>query len=207
MPDQSEIALARLQDDAVAALLEVAPDLIMHGGTAIWRCYSGNRFSNDIDLYATESQIKKVHGHLTWSLSKRGIQMDYPKATGRTIYAHNNITTVKIEAMPTPPRLNVVQKDYERADGSKLVINTLTIEKFIEEKITTYERRRYARDFYDLYHLSSLEPLSKKTKKLIVDFIVQVEPPIDESKLKGLVYSGIAPSFSTMLDTIKGRLK
>lgn len=204
---ETQIALARLQDDAVESLLETTPDLVMHGGTAIWRCYSGNRFSYDIDLYATEAQIQKIHRYLTWSLSKRGLKMDYPKGTGRTIYAQNDTTRVKIEAMPPPPRLKGVQKEYERTNGSKLIITTLPIEKFIEEKMVTYERRRYIRDFYDLYHLSSLEPLSKKIRALLSDFIMQAQLPIDENKLKDLIYSGAAPSFPTMFDYIKGRLK
>ena len=30
------------------------PNAILHGGTAIWRIYSGKRFSEDLDLYLTK---------------------------------------------------------------------------------------------------------------------------------------------------------
>ncbi|MEM1546291.1 MAG: nucleotidyl transferase AbiEii/AbiGii toxin family protein [Candidatus Methanomethylicia archaeon] len=27
------------------------PEAVIHGGTAIWRCYGSNRFSEDVDVY------------------------------------------------------------------------------------------------------------------------------------------------------------
>jgi len=37
--------IARLQDIVIDVLYKIFPNAILHGGTAIWRCYNGNRFS------------------------------------------------------------------------------------------------------------------------------------------------------------------
>ena len=43
--------IAAAQDLIVSALYEVFNDSVLHGGTSIWRCYKGNRFSEDVDAY------------------------------------------------------------------------------------------------------------------------------------------------------------
>ncbi|TDA31485.1 MAG: hypothetical protein DSO04_03905 [Hadesarchaea archaeon] len=43
--------VAVLQDMVVEALYRAFPRAVLHGGTAIWRCYSGNRFSEDLDVH------------------------------------------------------------------------------------------------------------------------------------------------------------
>jgi len=42
---RSEREIAYAQDVIVAELYKFFPEAIIHGGTAIWRCYQGNRFS------------------------------------------------------------------------------------------------------------------------------------------------------------------
>ena len=43
--------IARAQDIMVNSLYQVFGEAVFHGGTCIWRCYNGNRFSEDIDVY------------------------------------------------------------------------------------------------------------------------------------------------------------
>jgi predicted nucleotidyltransferase component of viral defense system len=43
------VALA--QDILVLELYDKFPSAVIHGGTAIWRCYGSNRFSEEIDVY------------------------------------------------------------------------------------------------------------------------------------------------------------
>ena len=43
--------IALLQDIFIDILYEIFPDCVLHGGTAVWRCYNGTRFSEDIDVY------------------------------------------------------------------------------------------------------------------------------------------------------------
>lgn len=40
-------------------LYRIFPGGALHGGTAIWRCYSGNRFSEDVDAYV-DKDIEKI---------------------------------------------------------------------------------------------------------------------------------------------------
>lgn len=201
--DSKQIALARLQDMIVEAAMEVEPKIILHGGTAIWRCYNGNRFSEDVDIYATDTQVKGLNQLLTWALSKRGARMEYPIYTNHVIGVTSDDARSKLEAMKLPRGIKPAQVEYTRASGSKMFVNTLSVQDFIAEKANTYIKRRYIRDLYDLYHLVTIEKPDKATGRLLRRFINGVEKPIDESKLKDLVYMGIAPSFDTMITTIK----
>lgn len=196
---QKQIALARLQDVIVEAIIEVEPNIVFHGGTAIWRCYNGNRFSEDVDIYASDTQIKKLSSMITWSFTKRNVKMEYPLYTDRSVDVIGEGARSKFEAMKMPKRIKPVQAEYVRADGSKLFITSLSVKDFIHEKIFTYTKRHYVRDIYDIYHLASLGKLDKKTVLLIKNFLSHIEKPIDEGKLKDLVYTGIAPSFSTII--------
>ncbi len=202
---QKQIALARLQDKAVEAIFEVNSKIIMHGGTAIWRCYKGNRFSEDIDIYATDQQMKTLLKFLTWSFSKRNIKLEYPKFNPRTIKFSDNFANSKIEAMK-PKLIKPIQKEYTRSNGTKFVIRTLSANDFILEKINTYKKRFYIRDLYDIYHLVNTENINQNTKKQIKKFITNIKKPIDEKNLKELIYIGIAPTFETMVNSIKTRL-
>ena len=51
---QKNLALA--QDVIVKELFLVFEDAVLHGGTAIWRCYSGDRFSEDVDAYIPKDE-------------------------------------------------------------------------------------------------------------------------------------------------------
>ncbi|MEM2965006.1 MAG: nucleotidyl transferase AbiEii/AbiGii toxin family protein [Candidatus Bathyarchaeia archaeon] len=59
MKRETHKRVAMLQDVIVETLYRVFPRSILHGGTAIWRCYSGNRFSEDADAYI-ERNLEKV---------------------------------------------------------------------------------------------------------------------------------------------------
>ena len=43
--------IAEAQDIVVEELYRIFSKAVFHGGTSIWRCYNGNRFSEDIDVY------------------------------------------------------------------------------------------------------------------------------------------------------------
>lgn len=200
-------AIAALQDSIVESLLDVDPKIIMHGGTAIWRCYGGNRFSEGVDVYATDLQVKKLKHQITWVLSKRNVWMDRMGVTDRVFYFTGSSAEAKLEAMKPAKGIEPIQKEYERVDGSKFFITTLSINSFISEKIDTYKKRRFVRDFYDIYHLTSIGDLQTRTKKELDRFLQQVERPIDETKLGDLIYAGTAPSFETMVNSIRSRLQ
>ncbi|HVC58122.1 MAG TPA: nucleotidyl transferase AbiEii/AbiGii toxin family protein [Candidatus Acidoferrales bacterium] len=202
---EGQVALARLQDRVVEALFNIDLSLVMHGGTAVWRCYGGNRFSEDIDMYATDAQVKRLSNELTWALSKRGVKLEYSKHSNRILEYYDDFARSKLEAMLPPKGLAHVQREYTRSDGTRLPINTLSANGFIMEKIATYQSRRYVRDLYDIYHLLNNEKLDAKSIKALKSFSKLIERPIDEAKLVDLVYIGVAPTFETMKASICGK--
>ena len=208
LKSEKQIAIARLQDLAMDSVLAIEKEVILHGGTAIWRCFGGKRFSFDLDLYASDNQLKKLASNLTREFNKRGITMDYPHSTERVISIHNPQASVKLEILKKPAGKRSVQKEYTRADGTKMFINTLSETGFIAEKIKAYKSRSYARDLYDIYHLLSLYPkIDKNTKRKLKAFVKSITPPKDEKQLKELIYEGVAPTFDTIVNYIKDEIK
>ena len=176
--DNVQIEIARLQDNCIETIYSLDPSAVLHGGTAIWRCYGGNRFSDDIDLYLRNGKrIADVRKNLSFALNKYGVII--VKAT-------------------------VIEKNYERANGSYMSILTLSTEDFILEKMDAYYSRMYIRDMYDIYHLSNLIISNPRLSKRICRFLDNAKSPVDESSLKSIVYAGAAPSFESMVKSIRG---
>ncbi len=202
LKNAAQRALARLQDAIIESLMEVEPAVVLHGGTAIWRCYGGNRFSEDIDVYATDAQVDAICSRLTWPLRARGATLEYSAHSTRLLKVSNGEVRSRLEAMEPPHKMKPVQKEYAMVDGSKIFVNTLSVEDFISEKANTYSKRRYARDLYDLYQLTAAQKPSGRSRRLLSSFIKDVKTPVDGEKLRDLVYIGIAPSFDTMVTYI-----
>jgi len=200
-----QVAIARIQDLALESLLALDSKIILHGGTAIWRCYKGKRFSYDIDIYVSKSQREKIYKELTWELSKRNLSMNYNAMTENVISVFDNEAKVKLEMMINA-RIKSITKEYERADGSFMFVNTLTADALINEKIKAYDSRRYERDLYDIYHLVSTQEISKKTRNALISFINKMQPPIDKDSLSSIVYEGAVPNYNNLVDGIKRRL-
>ena len=53
---RAHVELALLQDEVMEILYGIENGLVLHGGTAIWRCYGGNRFSEDLDFYCQNTE-------------------------------------------------------------------------------------------------------------------------------------------------------
>lgn len=202
-----QIAWARLEDSVVKAIYEIDSGIVMHGGTAIWRCYGGYRFSSDIDMYVTDLQIKKFNLELTWKLSKYQAKHEVSSHDGRIIKIFNDSAKTKLECMKPPGHLNSIPALYEMVNGTKTTIKTLSVDNFIKEKIDAYEKRMYARDLFDIYQLTINHDISKDSKRILSKFIKTVEKPKDQDILKDIVYVGAAPTFNEMIDAISGKLK
>jgi len=131
--------------------------------------------------------------------------MNYNAMTENSISVFNKEAKVKLEMMINA-RIKSITKEYERADGSFMFVNTLSADAFIIEKIKTYESRRYERDLYDIYHLVSTQEISKKTRNTLISFINKIQPPIDKGSLSSVVYEGAVPNYNNLVDGIKRRL-
>jgi len=206
LKNKNQVAIARAQDLAMEALLALDEKLILHGGTAIWRCYNGKRFSYDLDIYASSIQVKKISNELKYELSKRGLYMDIPTNSEKIIDMHSNDAVVKLE-INVKTSIKNVQMVYSKADGSSMFINTLNASDFIIEKIKAYTSRLYIRDLYDIYHLVSTQAINENSIKSLIQFLGNIEKPVDAKELQDLVYEGIAPSFEVMLGYIKTKIE
>ena len=60
--------IASFQDMVIDLLYRTDSSIILHGGTTVWRCFSGNRFSTDIDAYLTNRINAKALKHAACQL-------------------------------------------------------------------------------------------------------------------------------------------
>ena len=203
----TQVAVARLEDSVVKAIYEIDPSIAMHGGTAIWRCYGGYRYSSDVDLYLPDAQVKKFNFDLTWKIAKYNMRHDPPKRNGRFVRIFNDSAETKLESMKPPRGLKPVPALYEMANGTKISIMTLDIDSFVREKMATYLKRLYARDLFDVYQLVINHDVKPATKKEVLKILENLPEPKDEAILKDIVYVGPAPTFDSMVAAMRGRLE
>lgn len=194
--------IGTLQDQVVEIIYNIKNDAVFHGGTAIWRCYNGNRFSEDLDFY-----IKNTDGfakEFEKKVNSAGLIMNKMKKTDNLIFSKISDGNVEIRAeFNFSAYKNGTIKRYERIDGTFTNVFTLTAEELIVEKIAAYSNRRFIRDIYDIFHLMGFVTDQTKVKKDIAHFLPRIPKPIDEENLKTIVYSGAIPSFKQMTEAIK----
>ncbi|HZX20677.1 MAG TPA: nucleotidyl transferase AbiEii/AbiGii toxin family protein [archaeon] len=197
--------VAALQDEATEIVYSVLPEATLHGGTAIWRCYSGKRFSEDLDFYAKAG--KTLKDQIGQECSKRNLEMTKYRQTENTIFSKisDGKTSVGIEiALRNYTKKEV--RSYDKADGSTMEIFTLSPEELLLEKMNAYTNRKLIRDLYDVMFLSSKITPTPKIMEEAEKFLKNPPKPLDEKNLKTILYSGICPSYSQMIDAIKRRL-
>jgi len=194
--------VAEAQDLIVKALYDIFPDAVLHGGTAIWRCYNGNRFSEDVDAYILKEQEKLKE--FFEELKRIGFTVHKKKIGERSVFSslELNRTIVRFEALFKDAGEKSSLREYETADGNFITINTLTPEDLIMEKVEAYLKRLKVRDFYDIFFLmryAEVKEVSDRLKRLVENF----KSPVDEKELRILIIEGIAPSTEKMLEYIK----
>lgn len=193
--------IAMAQDIIVDEVYKVFNRAVFHGGTAIWRCYLGKRFSEDLDFYLPDEPDKIKQ--LFKNLEKRGLRGIKKKISTNRVYSEFEMdrAAVRLEATYQKAQGHIV--DYETADGNIIVVYSLTPEEFITEKVDTYLKRRKIRDLYDLFFLIKLVKDEKAIRPWIVKLIGSYQPPLDEEDLKAILLEGITPSSKEMMDYIK----
>ena len=202
---QAHKDIAEGQDLIVKSLYDFFPNAVLHGGTAIWRCYDGNRFSEDVDAYIPNNP-PKIDAFFN-ALEKNGFKIKRDKKTENSLYSllEFNRTDVRFEALFRAKKGSL--KEYETADGNFITIYTLTPEELIKEKIDAYLKRLKVRDVYDVFfllrHIKDIKEASNDIKRLIRDYRM----PLDEKELKVLIIEGIVPGTEKMLDYIKRAVK
>jgi len=193
--------IAYAQDLVLKELYKVFPKAIIHGGTAIWRCYHGNRFSEDIDIYIPKNN-KKIE-ELFENLKKIGFNTIKKRIKENSLYStlSFNNTIIRLEAIFK--KENIILKEYEDSEGILLNVYTLTPEKIIKEKIETYTKRKKIRDLYDIFFLLRYVKEENEIKKSLKNLITNFKQPEDEENLKTIIISGPIPSSKEILQYIK----
>jgi predicted nucleotidyltransferase component of viral defense system len=193
--------VAEAQDMIVKELYTIFDDAVLHGGTAIWRCYNGNRFSEDIDVYIPREE-NRIHA-LFKNLAKVGFTTKKKKTTDNTLYSNleYNGTAIRFEALFKDAKGAI--REYETSEGNILMVYTLTPEELVKEKTAAYLHRLKVRDLYDISLLLPLIKNRSEIQKDLEKLVQQYKPPSDEEDLKVLIIDGLTPTSSKMLDYIR----
>ncbi|MEW5896598.1 MAG: nucleotidyl transferase AbiEii/AbiGii toxin family protein [Nanoarchaeota archaeon] len=193
--------IAYAQDLVVEEVYRVFDRAVLHGGTAIWRCYQGSRFSEDIDAYIEKNE-EKIN-LLFDSLSRRGLEIVRKKISENSIYSLLRLgrTETRFEAVFKKIK-NYLLKSYETCEGNLINVFTLSPEDLIQEKIDAYLKRRKIRDLYDIFFLLNYAE-KEKVKKSILRLLSQFIEPEDKSTLKDLIIVGSVPSAKEIFEEIK----
>lgn len=196
------IALA--EDMMVIEVYETLPGAVMHGGTAIWRCYKGNRFSEDVDFYLPSTAKGVRNDEFLEGLRREGFTVEKFKKTASSVYgkfAYLGVT-VRYEALFKDVEEFVV-RPFETSDGALIMVNTLRPDEILLEKLLAYRGRRKVRDLYDIFFLSSMIEDRQRVRGPLVEFLKGFERPLDERELKALIISGSVPTVERMLEGLE----
>ncbi len=199
---QKAVALA--QDLIVMAVYETYSDAVLHGGTAILRCYHGNRFSDDVDLYLPSAYRVQKLSELSARLERRGFVTAKLKTTKNSVFAKFTLQEAVVSVEGVRRRVSkTVLKAYETFDGAFMTVNTLTAEGLISEKVSAYLSRRRVRDLYDVFHLVNYVEEKEKARKSVAELLQAGREPVDEKMLKALLLSGSVPTYEGMIEGLR----
>jgi len=192
--------LAEAQDMIVKEIFNTYDNAIFHGGTAIWRCYSGNRFSEDIDVYLPKD-AKKLD-QVFENLQKQGFKIEKKKVTDNSLFSNlkSNNVNVRFEAIFKMSSGEL--KDYEKIDGNFITVRCLEAEELVKEKVNAYLSRLKIRDLYDIYFLLRFISDKNKVRKELERLLKEFKNPKDEDDLKTLILEGLVPKTNEMLNYI-----
>lgn len=198
---QAHKDIAKAQDLIVETLYSVFNEAVLHGGTSIWRCYQGARFSEDIDAYLSKD-LKKI-SLLFEKLEQKSFIIEKKKIGENSLYSTLRFgsTLVRFEALFKKTAGHL--KEYETAEGNFLTVLTLTPEELVQEKIQTYLKRRKIRDLYDLFFLLRLVQDRENIKKQLKPLLEQFQEPVDEDDLKIIILEGLVPDTEKMREYIQ----
>lgn len=200
--------LATFQDAVIDVLYQADSSIILHGGTAVWRCYGGSRFSNDIDVYLrSQEHLKKVKESMSSTASLYGISIEKVKDTGHLVFIGLKLSELylKVEINYWKKISKPITARFEKVEGDYAEVRTLSPEELILEKIAAYNDRKLIRDIYDIYILADHVSEINVIKKKVLNFLKNIEEPLNADVLHKLIYSGPVPSFDNMLLHIRGK--
>jgi predicted nucleotidyltransferase component of viral defense system len=192
--------IARMQDLLIDLIYDyMQPNAILYGGTAIWRCLGGGRFSEDIDIYVN-ARFQSKHEAV---LKQNGLEIiDRDKELPLHMRISDGKTDILLEA--SMGRYENVMAQYTKVDGTSMTISMLPPAKLFARKMEAYRSRKYIRDLYDLVHLTNyVDKHDHYIELKLRSFLADVEKPVDGHILQSLVYKGPTASFEKMIKYLK----
>ena len=195
--------IAAAQDIIVREMYRFFDKAVLHGGTAIWRCYNGNRFSEDVDAY-----LRKDEGKLDSffdALERNGLVVEKRKISKRSLFSvlKSGRTTVRFEAIFKTPLPRGFLKEYATSNGNMISVYTLTPEELIKEKVQAYTERLKIRDLYDIFFLARYVKDKKDIFNDLEKLKMKFKRPADEKDLKVLIIDGIVPDSQNMIEYLR----
>lgn len=193
---------ADLEDKVIDIIYSVTNKAVFHGGTCVWRCFDGERFSKDIDIYIeNEKVVGRIVDYLNYNGYRTKLSIPAFSKDNITFYFYKvkGILDLQIAIADVDGILN----EYETIRGYKITINTLDREDIILEKIDAYNDRRESRDLYDIWILTKNYKLTEKSWSDLDTFIYSIKPCVNYGDLLSNTY-GECPSFEKMVEDIKG---
>jgi len=194
------LKIAELQDKLVIELSSKF-EIVLHGGTAIWRVYGGRRFSFDVDLYhKNPSQVLKhfkTSGVFTIVRSK---------LTGSNVlYARfqEDDTMVEINVSPLFKALPTTDGEFYLVDGNSIILRTLSPTELLKEKVIAFKNRGKARDLYDIFYLLDIADTREVRNEVKTLLPLLKKSPKDFQGLKELILVGKAPDFETIVKKVR----
>jgi predicted nucleotidyltransferase component of viral defense system len=194
------LKIAELQDKLIVEMTSRF-EIVLHGGTAIWRIYKGKRFSFDIDVYyRNPSEISKYFGKST------AFNMIRSKLTSSDVlyarFQENNVM-VEINASPLFKKLRTTDGQFYLVDGDTITLKTLSPTELVKEKINAFKTRKKGRDLYDIYYLLDAAniPQIKNNMKTLLPLLKT--PPKDFPGLREQVLVGKVPDFETITRKVR----
>ena len=85
--------IAYAQDLIVKEVYSVFNNAVLHGGTAIWRCYNGKRFSEDLDFYFPKD-MQKIN-LIFENLKKIGFEIKKKKISENSVYSELDLDDLR----------------------------------------------------------------------------------------------------------------
>src|SRR3989344_1301142 len=197
--------IAKAQDIIVEELFKISDNAVLHGGTGIWRCYKGNRFSEDVDVYI-QKDAEKLN-NIFENLMKRGFAIEKKKISEKSLYSNLRLDNlfVRFEAIFKTAKGEL--KEYETVEGNLITVNCLSAGDLIKEKIIAYSNRLKIRDLYDIFFLLRYVDDKKSVRRELMHFIRNFKKPLDEQNLRILIIEGLVPKVNDMLNYIQREAK
>ncbi len=189
------LKIAELQDKLI---IEISSkfEIVLHGGTAIWRIYGGRRFSFDIDIYYADPS-----GICRYFEKAKMFKMVRSKLTSSDVlYARfqEDGILVEINVSPLFKKLNAADGEFYLVDGNSIIIKTLPPTDMLKEKINAFKSRKKARDLYDIFYLLNTANTTKIKEDIKTLLPLLKGVPKDFQGLKELILIGKVPDFETI---------